>query len=150
MISKYNAIKKDAKVGKTIRKLTKERDINYLVRTKLGRRLLGMTMVHTPNIGLESMAKMIALASAGTLANLGLDEAYLTRIPLLIPSTNTLKTFLFELGFDGILLTSDEIKNKGLSLVCDKGKDKNSTTSFVKLLCWYDEKKVIEILCLGI
>jgi len=53
------------------------------------------------------MAKILALSSAGTLANLGLDEAYFPHIPLLTPFTNTLKTFLFELGVDVILLAGD-------------------------------------------
>ena len=86
-------------------------------------------------VRLESMAKIIALYSAGTLANLDIDEAYLPHIPLLTLATNTLKTFLCELGVDVILLIGKEIQNKGLALLCDKGKDKNSATSFVKLMC---------------
>ena len=70
------------------------------------------------------------------MTNLGFDKAYLPYIPPPVPSTNTLKKFLFELGVDVILLTGKEIKNKELALLCDKGEDKNLIASFVKLLFW--------------
>ena len=90
LISKYNEMKKDAKVDKRIRQGAKENKIKYLVSTKIGQRLLGMAMVHAPKVGLESMATIIALVSAVTLANLGINKAHFPCIPLLNPSTNTL------------------------------------------------------------
>ena len=143
-------MKKNAEIGKRIRQEAKEGESNYFVSTKLGRQLLGMEMIHAPKVGLESMAKIITLACAGTLANLGIYEVYLPHIPLLTPSADTLKNFIFELGVDVILLTGEEIKNKGLALLCDKDEDKNLAASFVKLLCWYNERKGIEILCFEI
>jgi len=83
-----------------------------------------MVMVHAPTVGLESMTNIIELASAGTLTNLGFDKAYLPYTPPPVPSTNTLKKFLFELRVDDILLTGKEIKNKELALLYDKGEYK--------------------------
>ena len=41
----------------------------------------------------------------------------------IFPSDRTLKNVLRELGVDIIMLTSEEIKDKDLVLICDKGED---------------------------
>ena len=43
------------------------------------------------------------------------------------------------------------MRDKEVSLICDKGKDSSNDTSFVKLLFWYNkDQKSVKILCFGI
>ena len=42
-----------------------------------------------------------------------------------------------ELATDFILLTSEEIKGKKVSLTVDKGEDNDHSAYFVKLMIWY-------------
>ena len=101
-----------------------------------------MDVVHASRLGLASLAKIISLASAGTLANLGVSSEYLTSLILFTLSPVTLNIHVTELGVDIVLLMSNDIKQKKLSLICDKGEEKKTLASFVKLLCWYSSKKL--------
>ena len=108
-------------------------------------------VVLAPRIGLGTLAKIFSLASAGTLANLGLSQEYLPSLALLTPSPATLKSLVIELGVDVVLLISNDVKDKELSLICDKGEDKGPAASFIKLVCWHDNlHKRVEVICFGI
>ena len=100
-----------------------------------------MAVVHVPRLGLATLAKIISLASAGTLANLGVSSEYLPSLAFFTPSPATLNILVTELGVDIVLLVSNDIKQKKLSLICDKGVEKKIVVLFVKLLCWYISKK---------
>ena len=54
------------------------------------------------------------------------------------PSTSALKNLMVELASDCILITSEEIQRKVLSLLADKGEDNGKCASFIKLMAWYD------------
>ena len=147
---KYNQLERDAKVGESIRKYSTG-DKKYCTSTDLGRRLYAMAVVHAPKLGLATLAKIISLASAGTLANLGVSPTYLPSLASLTPSPATLNKLVIELGVDVVLLISNDIKQKKLSLICDKGENKGPAASFVKLLCWYNKiNKRVEVICFGI
>ena len=149
LTSQYNQLQHDAKLGRIIR-THKKKQRHYLVSTPLGRRLLAMAVVHAPKVGLETMQKIVSLVSAGTLANLGLDEGMVQYIPNILPCANSLKRFVFELGCDIVMKTSNEIKNKELALICDKGENKGNAASFVKLLCWVSDRGAVDVCCFGI
>jgi len=108
-------------------------------------------VVYAPKLGLLTLAKIISIASAGTLANLGVSPTYLPSLSSLTPYPATLNTLVVELGVDVVLLISNDIKDKQLSLICDKGENKGPEASFVKLLCWYNEiRKRVEVIYFGI
>ena len=119
--------------------------------TNLGRILYAMAAVHAPKLGVESLAKIISLVSAGTLANLGVLSSDLPSLASLTPSPATLNKFVVELGVDVVLLISNDIKDKKLSLICDKGEGKTAEASLIKLLCWFNKlKNRVETICFGI
>ena len=137
---KYNQLETDTKFGENIRKYSTNNK-KYCTTTELGQRLYIMAVVHVPRLGLATLAKIISLASAGTLANLGVSSEYLPSLAFFTPSPTTLNILVTELGVDIILLVSNDIKQKKLSLICDKGVEKKIVVLFVKLLCWYISKK---------
>ena len=100
-----------------------------------------MAAVHAPKLGLETLSKIMALVSAATLANFGVAADDLPSLASLTPSTATLNHLVVELGVDMVLLISNDIRDKQLSLICDKGESKGPSASFVKLLCWFDKIK---------
>ena len=107
-----------------------------------------MDIVHAPKLGMATLAKIISLASVGTLTNLGVKEADLPSLASLTPSTATLNTLVIELGVGVVLLISKDIQNESLSLICDKGENKGPSASFVKLLCWYNKvQNRVETIC---
>ena len=59
-----------------------------------------MAIAHAPKLGLATLAKIISLASAGTLANLGVKESDLQSLISLTPSHTTLNKLIIELGVD--------------------------------------------------
>ena len=151
--NKYKQLEEDALVGRIIRKFSKSGKA-YINSTELGRRLHAMAMVHAPRLGVGTMAKIISLASAGTLANLGVSSSYLPSIANMTPCASTLRTSIVQLGVDIVLLISRDIRRKQLTLICDKGDDKQGRgagASFVKLLCWWNDlKKQVDVICFGI
>ena len=68
-----------------------------------------MTVVHAPKLGLAALAKIISLASAGTLGNLGVSPIHLPSLASLTPSPATLSTLVVDLGVDVVLLISNGI-----------------------------------------
>ena len=146
----YKQLERDAIIGRKIRRYV-ERDKKQFTGTSLGKRLYASAVVLAPRIGLATLAKIFSLASAGTLASLGLLQEYLPSLALLTPSPVTLKSLVVELGVDVVLLISNDVKDKELSLICDKGEDKGPSASFIKLLCWHDNlNKQVEVICFGI
>lgn len=69
-------------------------------------------MVHAPKLGLATQAKIISLASADTLENVGVRPISLPSLASLAQSPATLNTLVVELGVDAVLLISNDIKEK--------------------------------------
>jgi len=70
-----------------------------------------MAVVHAPKLGLATLAKIVSLASAGTLANLGVSPIYLPSLASLTPCPDTLNTLVVELGVDVVLIISNDIQD---------------------------------------
>ena len=83
-----------------------------------------MTIVHVPKLGLATLAKIISLASACALANLGMKEADLPSLVSFTPSHVTLNKLVIELGVNVVLLISKDVQSNILSLIFDKGENK--------------------------
>ena len=83
-----NELKRDAKIGETIRtKLGK----NKIYRsTKVGRQLQDLALAHATKVGMVTMEKVIVLSNAALLANLGVPHHLLPNVAHLSPSSNTL------------------------------------------------------------
>ena len=110
-----------------------------------------MAMLHAPKAGVETMEKVIMLSAAAFAANIGISEEDLPNISKISPSSTTLKQLLVKLAVESVLMTSEEIKDKQLGLICDKGEDKSTGASFVKLLSFYcRENKRVKVTCFGI
>ena len=119
--------------------------------TTLDLHLHEMAMLHAPKMGVEIMDKVIALSAAAFVANIGIDPSYLRQVCKISPRPTTLKQLLVELAVESVMLTSEEIKDKKLGLICDKGEDKSTGASFVKLLtyfCWLERR--VKVTCFGI
>jgi len=120
----YNQLKRDAKVGKIIRNYSTG-DKKYCTSTELGRRLYAMAVVYAPKLGLLTLDKIISITSAGTFVNLGVSPTYLLSLSSLNPSPAMLNTLVVELSVDVVLLIRNDIKDKQLSLICDKGETRD-------------------------
>ena len=82
-----------------------------------------MAMLHAPKVGVETMEKVIMLSAAAFAANIGISEEDLPNISKISPSSTTLKQLLVKIAVESVLMTSKEIKDKQLGLICDKGED---------------------------
>ena len=120
---KLRKLERDAKIGKNVRENMKG-DTKQFTSTDLGRRLHIMADVHAPKLGVDILVKIVCIASAGTLANLGVNPSYLPALLQLTPSPATLNKLVIELGVDIMLLVSKEKKDMKLSLICDKVESK--------------------------
>ena len=76
---------------------------------------------------------------------MGFSKSELECIAKLSPLASTLKSLMIDLAVDSVLLTSKEMENKELSLMCDKGEESRTGVSFVKLVAFYDthQKRVV-------
>ena len=75
-------------------------DTKQFTNTDLCRRLRAIASIHTPKLGVDTLAKIICISSAGTLANLGVSPSYLPALSQLIPSPATLNKLVIELGVE--------------------------------------------------
>ena len=70
------------------------------------------------------------------------------------PCASILRTSIVKLGIEIVLLISRDIRRKQLTLICDKGDDKQgggAGASFVKLLYWWNDlKKQVDAIFFGI
>jgi len=147
---KLKQLERDAALGGKIRNQLRGGRKQY-TGTNLGRCLYAMAAVHAPKIGMVTLAKIFSLACAANLIDLGVSEDNLPSLASITPSATTLNRLVVELGVDMVLLISDAIKDKKLSLICDKGENKGPNASFVKLLCWYNKvKNRVDTICFGI
>lgn len=101
-------------------------------KTHLGRRLHAMTSVHAPKLGVDTLAKNMYVASAGTFENLGVSLSYLPALSYVTLSSATINKLVIELGVDIVVLISKDIQETKLSLICDKGDGKRLSVSFIK------------------
>lgn len=122
--------------------------------TKLGCLLHGIALAHTTKVGCMTLEKVIALSNAAFLANIGCPKYMVFNAVELSPLALTLKKLMLQLDTDIVLLPSHKIRNKKLSLMADKGEDKGNSSSFVKLLSWYEEGEGVtngvNVICFGI
>ena len=132
----YNKLKKYAKIGK---QLTSNNAEQYKS-TSLGWRLHAMAVAYAPKVRLQTLSKIMALVTAGSLENLDVDKEQLSQVGNINPLEATLINIMTDLGTDIVMLMSDELKHKDLTLICNKGEDSSNAASFVKLLCWYYKK----------
>ena len=110
-----------------------------------------MAAVYAPKLGVDTLAKTMCIASAGTLANLGVSSSYLSALSQVTPPPATTNKLVIELDVDIVVLISKEIQDKNLSLICDKGDGKALSMSLIKLLCWYNAlRKSVEVICFDI
>ena len=109
--------------------------------TPLGRRFLGIAMMHVPKLALESAEKIIALFICWFLADIELD-CFLKEVAVITPSATALKDIMTEEAVDTIMLEREEMKGVPLGLMCDKGEGdkKRDGASFVKLVPRFDVK----------
>ena len=66
-------------------------------------------------------------------------------------SASSLKALMIDLAVDCVILMVQEISNKKLNLMCDKGEESGTGASFVKLAAFYDNiRKRVVVRCFGI
>lgn len=100
-MSELVALMKYVAIGKVIRKRLTHRQKSTL--TSLSRHLLGISMIHCPNISLEIASHFIALVAASLLADIGLNNI-LNKFAIISPSAGTLKKLMILKGVDTIYL----------------------------------------------
>ena len=84
-------------------------------------------------------------------ANLGFVKCDLEYISKMCPSASTLKTLMIDLAVDCVILMSNEMSDKKLSLMCDKGEESGTGASFVKLTAFFDcMRERVVVRCFGI
>lgn len=145
---KLQILEKEAEVGRKFIDVARGKQYKS---TKLGRLLYGMAVVHTTKIGVNTLEKIIILATMVFFANIGYSQVKINSIAKLCPSSSTLKPLMVDLAVDCVSSTSKEMKKKLLSLMCDKGADNDTAASSVKLLSFYDDvRERVVVRCFGI
>jgi len=97
-------MKKCENIAATIKRKMKSKQFNT---TPLGRRLLGIAMMHVPKLGLESAEKIIPLINASFLADCGLKTSLLKKFATTSPSASTLKALMIDEANDTISTGTD-------------------------------------------
>ena len=145
--SELSLLKKDANIGKLIRRrLSQKKYMN----APLSRRLLAITMMHAPKLGLETAVNMIPLIIASFLTDCGLD---LEDVATSSPSASTLKRIMNDEAVDTIYTERRDMKGLPLTLLADKGdgQSKRGTAYFIKLAARMDESRNrVKVTCIGI
>jgi len=110
-------------------------DTKKFTSTDPGQRLHDMAAIHAPKLGVDTLAKIVCIASAGTFENLEVGPSYLPALLQVTPSPATLNKRVIELGVNIMLLIGKEIEDMKLSRICEKGESKGPASSFIKMLC---------------
>ena len=145
---KLQHLEKEAAIGRKFLLAKKRKQYKS---TKLGRLLQGIAIAHATKIGMNTLEKIITLSTMAFCANMGFNACDLECIAKMCPSASTLKTLMIDLAVDCVIMMSEEMKDKKLSLMCDKGEDSGTGASFVKLTSFFDcVRKRVVVRCFGI
>ena len=134
----YARLQRNTELGSNIKKKMQQKKYSSC---PLARRLLGIAMMHVPKLSLDAASKFIPLLLASFLAECGFTD--LGEITRASPSASELKEIMFDEAVDTIYLLQEQLRNKTLTLMCDKGDggNKRCGASFVKLLARYDDAR---------
>ena len=147
--SELALLRSDAEVGRKIKKKLTRKQFNC---SPLGRRFLGIAMMHVPKLALESAERFIVLVICWFLADLGFNSL-LSEIANVTPSASTLREIMVEEAIDTIVIEREDMRGIPLGIMCDKGEGekKRNGASFVKLVPRFDVKtNKIKVTCIGI
>ena len=105
--------------------------------SNLSRRLYGVMMMMAPKLSLEIAQSICALAIAAYMNDCGFD---IDNIGNSTPSASTLKIFMTKEAIGTVLLEKEQMTDKNLTILCDKGEGMSSRdgAAFVKLIAQYD------------
>ena len=79
-----------------------------------------MAAVYASKLGVDTLETIVCIASAGTLANLGVSSSYLPALSQVTPSPATINKLVIELGLDIVVLISKDIQHKSCNLYVTK------------------------------
>ena len=147
--SELSRLRNDAEIGRQIKKKLTQKKFTC---SPLGRRFLGIAMMHVPKLALESAERFIVLVICWFLADIGFNNS-LSDIANMTPSASTLKEVMVEEAIDTIIIEREDMRGIPLGVMCDKGEGekKRNGASFVKLVPRFDVKTdKIKVTCIGI
>ena len=98
--SELALLRSDAEVGRKINEKLTRKQFNC---SRLGRRFLGIAMMHVPKLALESAERFIVLVICWFLADLGFNSL-LSEIANVTPSASTLREIMVEEAIDTIVI----------------------------------------------